>query len=102
MKIKIYYQTISPESAENGDFESMGEWDNINCDKNASIEEIIQLIEGYGYLEPSSSQFHKNIWYSTINPEVNYKTGTEKYYTIHFDLFPESKQNEIYNKIRGN
>lgn len=96
--IKIYFQTVSPESAKNSDYESMGEHDFIQVE---TIEEALNVIENYGYLEPSSSNFHQNIWYTTIDPERCYKTGNETYYTIHFDNFSENDQLELYNVITG-
>ena len=98
--LTIYQQIITPESAEQGDFESSREWDEIECE---DVEDAVERIRNeYGYVEASSSQFHPNIWYSTTDPSHDndyYKKGMEKYYTIHPKGFSKKEEEEIYKGL---
>lgn len=104
--IKIYYQTVSPESAENGDFESTGEHDetiftsiDIGCHNH--IEAAIEQIKDGGFWESSSSQFHNDIWYSTVDPDRDLYTGNETTYTLHLNGYTELEQRRIYNAVKS-
>lgn len=103
--LKVYFQTVTPESAAEGDYDSMGEHNthDVMPDKYdtaiglTSPQIAAALIsETYGYIEPSSSKFHKSIWYSTIDAEQDYKTGEETNYTIHAEGFTEAEERELY------
>lgn len=98
--LKIYFQATTEESAKQGDFADMGEWDEIECD---DVEDAIKVIKyEYGHVEPSDSDFHKEVWYSTTSPvqDHDYFTkGVEKYYTIHPKGFSESEQEEIFHGL---
>lgn len=98
MIIKIYFQTISEKSSKSGEFESMGEYDIINVD---TVADVLDAIEDYGYLEPSSSEFHNGIWYTTSEPDTDLKTGIETYYTIHFNDASEVEQRSIYKELKA-
>lgn len=97
--VKIYYQTITEESSRNGDFDKTGEWDEISCD---TVLEVMDVFQGYNSVEPSSSQFHKGIWYTTIDPEKDdayYRKGVEKYYTLHLKGFDEEEERAVYRAL---
>ena len=96
--IKVYFQTVSPESAENGDFSAMGEHDFREVE---SIEDALEFIKEFGYLEPSSSEFHSEIWYTTTDSVENYKTGDQTNYTIHLENFSDLEQRQVYKSIIG-
>lgn len=94
--IKIYYQIVTPESASNGDFDELGEHDTIEVE---NVVDALLAVRDYGYVEPSSSDFHSSIWYTTIDSVENYKTGAQTNYTIHLKGFSEFEQRAFYNQI---
>lgn len=98
MKLKIYFQTISPESASHGDFSEQGEHDEKTFE---NVLEAVEYLQNNGFCEASSSCFHKSIWYQTTDPEQNYKTGEETYYTAHLEGFSESEELEVYKRTIG-
>lgn len=99
--VVVYFQTITEESARYGDYEKIGEWDQLKC---SSVSDVIRAIRDYGNLEPSSSDFHKGIWYTTISPDNDrdyYVKGIEKYYTLHLKGFSEAAEEKVYNIVTG-
>lgn len=108
--ITTSYYTITPESAENGDFEDHG-W----CDEEGksmlpdefeieegitAVDKAVDFLENVRYTtEPSSSEFHDGIYYSTVDPEQNYTTGEDTYYTCHLNGFTTEEEFDIYKKI---
>jgi hypothetical protein len=97
--VVVYFQTITEESARNGDFDKTGEWDEVKCD---DLDDVLNVFNDYGYVEPSSSDFHKGIWYSTTEPEQDsdyYKKGIEKYYTLHLKGYSEKEEEMVYKKL---
>lgn len=96
-KLEIYFQTITPESAEQGDFAETG---HEETKKLSSIQEAIKEIQKY-CVEASSSNFHKGIWYSSTDPDTDYTTGEEKYNTLHLEGFSEFEERVIYKAVTG-
>jgi hypothetical protein len=104
--IKVYYQTITPESAEHGDFSDTGEHDVLDCnpDKHdtadglTAVDLAVKELKKQ-YLEASSSNFHRGIWFTSIDPDQNYSTGEETYYTFHLKGFTKEEEQLIYKKI---
>ena len=73
------YETISPDSAENGDCEESGFcWENVEF----SFSELVSVIRG---LSPSQSPITNPafVWF-TEHDDVDYKTGEETSYSYHF------------------
>jgi len=96
-KLTICYQTVTPESASRGDFASTGIGDTLEFD---SIQEIAEYItDNYGGIEPSSSQFHKGIWYTEIDPEVDLYTAEETSHTFHIEGATREQEVELYNLL---
>lgn len=92
--LKIYFQTITSESAEHGNFADQGLYDEIQVE---SIQDILDKIDCY--LEPSSSMFHSGIWYSSVDPDIDYTTGTETYYTFHLVTTSTDFEKQVYEKL---
>lgn len=101
-EVNIYFQTISPESASIGDFKDVGEFDLIS---GYSVKELYEFItrRSYSYcsnyLEASSSKFHPGIWYSTVDPDIDYQSGIETYYTIHLENYSEEEELQFFNLL---
>jgi hypothetical protein len=76
------YEIITPESAEHGDAEERGfEFQ----DRAVSFRELIDMIEHDGFATASCWPCRGDArdWISTINPERNYATGQDTYYSLH-------------------
>lgn len=100
MKITFTYYTVTPESAENGEFEDNGfydiggwkySWSDSNNLNNYNYKGGLQqaLIEAkrLGCCEPSESPpiNTSRIWFSSVDGDTNYLTGEQTYYSVHFD-----------------
>lgn len=105
------FQTVTPESAEDGDFADQGWIDDVgenvipdqyeSEDGITAVDKALDFLENKGANEPSSSHFHPNIYYSTNDPETNYRTGEETYYTLSLKGFTEKEEEEIFNRMTG-
>jgi len=90
-KYGITYQTITPESAEHGDYEDSG-WEVEEQVENLS--EILKVANSYGIYEPSSSKIIGGEWWSSIDPSGTrsyYEEGEETYYSLHIYHLDGSK-----------
>jgi hypothetical protein len=76
------YQVVTPESAEQGDYEDQGfEYESISFD---SLWAIAYEIRNAGATEKSSSgPATSHDWYSTVDGEKDYRTGSETTYSFH-------------------
>jgi hypothetical protein len=82
------YEVITPESAEQGDAEERGfEYEDKEFD---TLWDMAREIREAGATEPSSSgPMTSHDWYSTVDPDRNYKTGEETYYSFHPNVTDE-------------
>jgi hypothetical protein len=83
MKIKVSktFNTITPESAEQGDFSESGF---VYEDKTMTVKELLQEVKDLGSYEWSSSQPSHGDWITQADPDRDYKTGEETYESLHF------------------
>lgn len=106
-KILTTYQIVTPESAEVGDYEEQGWYDEegesmIPDEYDAeegitAVDKAIEFLKNERYAtEPSSNIFHKGISYSTPVPDQNYTTGEDTYYSCYLDGFTEEEEELIY------
>ena len=106
--IRTTYQTVTPESAEQGDYADQG-WhdekgesmipDDWEYEEKTVVDKAVEFITDEGGVSPSSSPFMIDTDYSTASPVTNYLTGEETYYTFHLYGFTEIEQKEIYERI---
>lgn len=91
------YSIVSPASAEVGDFEEIG----IKFkEEEMSLEELVDYIERNGFAELSCSYISdyegdssiNPTWISTVDPEIDFKTGNNTYYDLHI----RCTKNEFY------
>lgn len=59
------------------------------------IDEAIEHIRNSGS-EPSSSEFHKGMWYTSADSTINMQTGDKTDYSYHLKGFSEDEQQIIY------
>jgi len=113
-RIRISYEIITPESAEQGDAEERGWYDEegilIEIDKfDKSIgmtiaekaADTITQYPGEEGFEASSSEFHVGIWYTAYKTEYDYETGAVTNYSFHLYGFTEDEERAIYNILKG-
>jgi hypothetical protein len=112
-KITTSYQTVTPESAEQGDFADQG-WENEEGesmipdqydaeDGVTAVDKAVKFLKDNGGNEPSSSQFNTGVSYSTPDPDHNddyFTKGIEKYYSFHLKGFTPEEEKAIFDKMK--
>jgi hypothetical protein len=83
MKIKVTktYQTVTPESASNGDFADDGF---IYTDSVMSLRELIDEVKDLGYYEWSSSHPQCGDWIIELDGEMDINDGSFTTHALHF------------------
>ncbi len=88
IKVNVTFQTVTPESAEYGDYADSGFiTENMEFDDFA---DMVSYVESNGYSLSNASMYpltgatmHENVWFST-DPEIeDYRTMEEITYSIH-------------------
>jgi hypothetical protein len=107
--IKTTFQTVTPESAADGDFADQGwedeEGESMMLDEYdiedgvTVVDKAVEFMKNKGASEPSSSRFNTGVWYSTVDPDRNYQTGEEKYFSFHLKGFTPEEEEKIFNKM---
>lgn len=117
-RIRITYEIITPDSAKFGapsetgwlneegihiPYPTIEDLEEYGTMVNTVVQKAVDIIQQFGSVEPSCSVFmdHTDIWYSTIDPERNFESGSEKYYAFHLDAFYPHEKKEIYERITG-
>lgn len=94
MKIKTAFITVTPESAEYGDYDETGWHDEAGvtfASAQEAAEWLLQNANSY-----CSSEFHPHSWYCS-EPKMDQNTGVTTEYSFHLvDCTPEQAQ-EVYN-----
>ena len=109
-RIATTYQIVTPESAEAGDFSDQGWEDEEGVsmipdqydaeDGITAVDKAVKFLKDKGGNEPSSSQFNVGVWYSTPDPDRDYHTGEETYYSFHLKGFTSEEEKVIFDKMR--
>lgn len=112
-KIRISYETVTPESAAEGDIADSGwiEEEGITIDPDEyDIEEhggksaavVAMVIETIGrYVEPSASCFFPGVWYTDVDSNIDYRTGAENRRSYHLSGFSEDEEKLIFQAIQA-
>jgi len=104
--ITVYYETVTPESIEQGDIADHGIEEEFVGDWSKSSDEIVQWaieqISSYKPLEYSDS--HPNFekldgWFTTMDSKMEYRIGEDTRYTIHFKNFTPEQSKQIYQGL---
>ena len=69
-------------------------------DEDDTLDDVIRVLRNAGAIVPSSSSFHRNIWYST-HAEENFFTGASVTYTFHLKGFTLDEECVIYAALTG-
>lgn len=89
--VRTTFEVVTPESAELGDAEERGWVDEVGT--TYTFRELVNMLRN---CEPSSSQFHKGIWYSIT--EQSYVTGNHITYSYHIKA-PENFQRRLFKYL---
>lgn len=83
IRVKSSYEIITQESVAEGDAAERG-WLNEEGELFGSADEVARHLRDKGVIEPSSSCFHKGVWYNTESQQ-NMHTGAyeSESYFIH-------------------
>ena len=104
--ITVTYEIVTPESAAEGDAEDRGfeEGERITPDEfdiadhqgdesAAAVRLAVDFIASNGGVEPSNwPRWHEGTWYTQIDPDRDYETGSETRYSYHLECFDESEE----------
>jgi hypothetical protein len=62
------------------------------------VNQAAAFLKKEGATQPSSSEFHKGIWYSTESETIDYGTGEEEERSFHLEGFSSEEEAEIYKQ----
>jgi len=99
--IDFCYQTVTPESAEHGDFDSHGfitpgmwKFDIDDYEMNewvpGLLSEFIAFAQSLGITSNPDAE-----WFYSVDPDINYQTGEETTYSMHIAGVTPSTYNRI-------
>jgi hypothetical protein len=103
-RIRISYETWTPEDVEAGDTDDRGWIDEegvLFIDGDADLSAVcqaIQFLRHAGAIHASATCFHPGVWYST-EPDNDIHTGSETIKSYHLDGWTDDEQREIFNAI---
>ena len=106
--VDITFSRTTPESAEAGDFSETGFEDegiSLEPDKYdredglTAVDLAVKMLKTEDADEPSSTRFHKGIWYSTSWQVVSYRTGEEEERSFHLKGFSEREEREVFEEM---
>ncbi len=100
-KILTTYEKIIPEEdgRETGFYDEEGESmipDSFDEEGVTVVDKSVEFLRKHYAHETSGSHFNKGVWYTTTEPDVNYSSGEDTYYSYHLDGFTEDEEFEIF------
>jgi len=108
-KIKITFATITPESAEAGDFEETGWIDEEGVimtpdadDREegiTAVDNAVNFLQDEGVMHSSSSPHSPGAWYSTDFETEDYSTNEEIEKSYHLYGFTAAEEREIAERL---
>jgi hypothetical protein len=106
-KLSVTYSRVTPESASEGDFSETGHREDIPVEVDeydreegtTAVDIVVKALRDAGATNPSSSMFHRGVWYSTEFETVSYRTGEEEERSFHLKGFTEAEEREIYSQV---
>src|SRR5208337_5687544 len=93
--VSVTYSRVTPESAEDGDTSESGHLETLpialdEYDRENGltvVDLVVTLLKDSGARNPSSSAFHKGVWYSTDYEVISYSSGEEEEKSYHLKGF---------------
>jgi hypothetical protein len=96
--IRTTYETITQESAEDGEVADSGWIDEEG--ESMGPADAIRFLRGNGAIHASSSRFHPGVWYST-DAEQDYCTDEWETRSYHLSRFTLNQQRRIWEAVTG-
>lgn len=106
--IKVSYSTVTAESAAEGDYAESGWEDEEGMDMTpdqydveeglTAVDKAVSNLRAAGAVEPSSSAYHRGVWYSG-DAEEDYRTGESITRAYHLYNFTPEQEREIFDRI---
>lgn len=105
----VTFSTVDTESAENGDFKSIGwsDYDSTEPDEFDlsdgldAVDLAVRYLRDKGAMQPSGSPFYSGVWYSTEFETEDYSTDEQTEYSYHPTNFTEDEQRRIFHGVTG-
>jgi len=97
IRVTESYDIVTEESSQDGDFAESG-WNDEEGREFDSAREAAKHICDEGGIEPSSSQFHKGVWYNT-EEEMDRNSGDSTTRAFHVKGASEAQQKAIYKHV---
>ena len=82
-EFRITYQTVTPESAEVGEYEDQG-WE-LQDGQADDMDDLIHQLDNYGFYQDNSPGILDELSFSTVSPthdRAYFEEGEETYYTV--------------------
>ena len=112
-RISVTYDTVTPESAEEGDAADRGwvdfagkpmEGDDADDPEASAVENAVAFLRYEGATEPSEDGAGDVCprWWTAMEKSVNYKTGEETSHSYHFHgPWTDDERREVYRAMRN-
>lgn len=110
-RIAITFETITPESAEQGDAADRGWIDEDGVEMTpdeydreegiTAVDKAVKFLKYEGASEPSSSHFYEGVWYTAYETDTDYSTGETTNKSYHLKGFTKAEQEAIFNKMKS-
>lgn len=101
--IQRCWSTVTPESAELGDFDDTGDdgivWDDRLVSPEDVIDEAVWFLERAGVCYASSCPYQTGAWFYTESYTSNFKTGETKEETFHLKGFSPAEEAAIAERL---
>jgi hypothetical protein len=94
--IRVSFERVTHESAENGEAEETG-WENEEG-TSYTFREAVKLLRG---TEPSGTWFHSDVWYTQIDYDGDPRTGDRKNLSYHIDADDRFKRRLFQAVTKG-
>jgi len=100
-KIYVYQESVTFPYPDSEEYEVKVDRDIPETfDDEDTLDDVIRVLQEAGAVVPSSSRFHRNLWYST-HEEQNFLTGAFVIYTFFLKGFTLDEERAIYAAITG-
>lgn len=108
-RIRVTFETVTEESARDGEVAERG-WedeegepmlDEDDPDREEVVENAVEYLTSNGATEPSSSAFHRGVWYRQTDADINYRTGAARYRSYHLVGFTAEEEREVFEELFG-
>ena len=105
-KIAVYLQTMTPDDVESGDVPSADHDEDIDIALDAidrkegkDVADLAAKVLSDAGARPSSSHFHRGVWYETEWSVQDYSTGEEEQKTFHLKGFSPQEEALVYLRV---